>query len=186
MKYLCTLIVLFLSLTSFAQNEHPEQKNVEEVARHFIKLILVNEFDQAIELSMPSTAKTINQLKEMRNLSDEEQGDWNEKTAELRKAQIIFSEFDFSETKTAEHCKASFVFSTKPNKTEEIMLTKVDGKWLADMERESEYAEEAVYESAEEAADAVVEAAEAAVDAAVEAVETSELEVEAAEEVIED
>lgn len=175
MKYLLPFLALFLSLSSFAQSEHPEQKNVEESARRFIKLILINEYDEAKAMSTPSTASIIDELKESRKNSNEEKEEWEKEAAEMRKSQVIFKAFDYKETSEGEYCMATFVFSTKPNKNEEIIMKKGGSQWLADLvsEAQNEFTEAVEFE-VEDAADAVEEIVE---DIVVEEVEAEEIEL---------
>lgn len=181
MKYCIILLTIFLSFNASAQKEHPEKNKVQETAHRFIKLVLIQEFEQAKSISVLSTAEMLDELIAERSTSSPEKLErMNKKMGELRKSQIIFGEFDFGTAEGVETCTIGFTFSTKPEKVEEISLKKLQGKWLVDMSNETEKrstAEDAVDKAADavrDAADAVEEAAddvEDAVDAASEAIE---------------
>lgn len=164
-----------MALSSNAQELQPKEKEVQEIAQQFIKLIFIQEYKEAKKISTPNTVKIIADMEEMSSkMTDEDFAKFEDQMHNMRKAQIKFSRFDFENKNKIETCKAFFTFSNRPEKVEEIVLEKTNGSWLVDMTDGPSNAPETAVETAKDAADAVRKAVEDAADAVEEAAEAIE------------
>ena len=168
MKYLFTVLVLVISISSFAQKTHPEKAAVEETAHAFLKYLVSEHYEEAKAISTKETITMIEQIEMFSAMvPDSLQSEMDSMRNEARKAKISFTDFQFDEDHNNHRCTVTFTVSTAPGTNETMLLEKNNGKWLVnmmDLVSEETEAVDAAEEAAEEAVRAVEEAAEKVAD----------------------
>lgn len=187
MKYCITLLAILLTFNAFAQNDNPQQAQVEEVAQNFIKLIFIEEYDQAKKSGTPETIKILDEMKAMKKrMSKKEKKEMKQELSLARKSTISFTKFDFKEKSNHNSCTVNFTMSNAPNKTEEIYLEQTNANWLVNLKgpKREEVAATKAVESEKKALEAIEKANDAAEKAAQEATDAVEKAADAVEEVV--
>jgi len=136
MKYIFSVLLITISLSTFAQKTNPEQIKVQERAHEFYKLLTIEEYDKAKELCTEDTQQMMEMMKMMKSMiPDSLQAEYEDKLNEARSSKLAFTNFNFKTEKNKQVCFIDFTITPPEGKMkkETIKMVKENGQWLADL-----------------------------------------------------